>query len=276
MKNFVTIGIFTLLVSLFYTAVGQVLPQLPSIPPQELKLGEKLSADDLVAAGAGVFDANCLQCHKIGRTDRCPDLAGMGLRAKERAAVRGPVGGRTLDDVDFLLESLCRPGDYLTPGYEAQNIMPPQGKQLTGGQMIGVTAFLQDQGGAVTVSLADARAAEERLARFGCVAGAGGAAAAPVAAAPVGSPEQVFTTFGCGGCHFLDRPDKSVGPSLADVGKRLDRGALYESLLTPDASLAAGFPGGLMKATLDGNGFYERMTPADYKALVDWLAGHRG
>jgi hypothetical protein len=31
-----------------------------------------------------------------------------------------------------------------------------------------------------------------------------------------------------------------------------------------------------MKQTLDGNGFYKAMTPADYQALVDWLAGLKG
>jgi len=31
-----------------------------------------------------------------------------------------------------------------------------------------------------------------------------------------------------------------------------------------------------MKQTLDGNGFYKKMTPADYQALVDWLAANKG
>ena len=63
------------------------------------------------------------------------------------------------------------------------------------------------------------------------------------------------------------------------IGKRLDPPALYEALLDPDASLAKGEPAyapGLMKATLEGNGFYARMTAADYKALVAWLAAKKG
>ena len=54
---------------------------------------------------------------------------------------------------------------------------------------------------------------------------------------------------------------------------------LYESLLDPDGTMAAGDPPydkGVMKSTLDGNGFYTDMTPGDYQALVDWLAGKKG
>ena len=281
MKHFLYIAAFALAISLFYTAVGHVLPQLESRPPKTVELVETaaqaMTADELVETGAGVFEANCAQCHKIGRADRCPDMAGMGARAHERAAARPPAGGKKLDDVDYLIESICQPGNHLVEGYA--NIMPPQGKVLSAGQMIAVVAFMQDQGGTVTVTNAR-EAALPRLTAFGCVSGeGGGAAAAPVAKEPIGPPEQVFTAFGCVGCHALDKPDRGLGPSLQDVGKRLDTGKLYEALLAPDATMAPGdppYPAGLMKATLEGNGFYERMTPADYKALVDWLAGHGG
>jgi len=61
--------------------------------------------------------------------------------------------------------------------------------------------------------------------------------------------------------------ERKIGPSLFDVGKRLSKGDLYESILAPDVAIAAGdppFAGGVMKSTLDGNGFYTSMTPADY------------
>jgi hypothetical protein len=147
--------------------------------------------------------------------------------------------------------------------------------------MIAVAAFLQDLGGAVTASVGDVKSADERLARFDCGSShGGGAGGAPVAAKePVGPPDQVFTSFGCNGCHALDKPDRTIGPSLQDVGKRLSPGELYESILAPDAKLSPGeppFPPGLMSGTLGSNGFYDRMTPADYKALVDWLAARKG
>lgn len=277
MKNFVYITLFTVAVSLFYTGVGQVLPQLESRPPVEVRVGEQLSTEALIEAGVGVFEANCVQCHAIGGAPgRCPDLGGMGRTADDRARERGP--GFT--GLDYLVEALCDPGAHLVDGYA--NIMPPQGKLLSGGQMLAVSAFLQDQGGTVTVNLADVEAATAVLDRFNCVSGGAGAggggpvAAGGAAPAPVGSPEQAWTTFGCNGCHALDAPTRLLGPSLQGIGQRLSRAELYESLLDPDGTMATGdpaYPAGLMKGTLDGNGFYERMTPADYQALVAWLAG---
>ncbi len=81
------------------------------------------------------------------------------------------------------------------------------------------------------------------------------------------------------GCHNLDKPDRLLGPSLFDVGARLSKAQIYEAILDPDGTISEGeppYPPGLMKVSLDGAGFYERMTAADYKAMVDWLAEHRG
>jgi mono/diheme cytochrome c family protein len=278
MKNFLSIAAFALFVSLLYTAIGNVLPQLPSMPPPVLELGSSMPPDDLVAAGSDVFTATCAQCHAIGAAGRGPDLAGMGARAHERAGERGQVAGKSLDDADYIFEAICRPGDYVVATFA--NIMPPQAKTLSPGQIIAVTAFLQDQGGNVSVSLEDKAKAEEALQRFGCMTGSAGGGAAPVVdAQPVGTPEEAYATFGCAACHAIDSPARLIGPSLQDAGKRLDKGQLYEALLSPDATIAEGtppYPAGMMGATLDGNGFYERMKPADYQALVDWLAGHGG
>ena len=116
--------------------------------------------------------------------------------------------------------------------------------------------------------------------RFGCASGGsaagGGGAAEEASAEPVGPPEKVYEAFGCSGCHALDEPTRNIGPSMQGVGKRLTKGNIYESILAPDAKLTEGDPPyapGVMKKTLEGNGFYQRMTPADYQALVDWLAG---
>lgn len=101
-------------------------------------------------------------------------------------------------------------------------------------------------------------------------------AAAPVS---VGTPDKAYEKFGCSGCHSIEGDERKIGPSLYDVGKRLTKGQIYESILAPDAEISAGDPpyaGGVMKSTLDGNGFYTSMTPADYQALVDWLAAKKG
>lgn len=275
MKHFLLIFSFTVVVSLMYTGVAQFLPQLPSYPPTKVELGSNIGPSDLAAAGQGVFDSNCLQCHKFGEVARGPDLAGMGQRAHARAAERAEKTGKPYTDVDYLVEALCKPGDYLVEGFG--NIMPPQGKALSGGQVLAAVAFLQDLGGEANVKGTDVESVE----RFGCVAagGGGGGGEAAAEAEPVGSPEEVVQTFGCTACHSIDSDARLMGPSLFDVGARLGKGELYESLLAPDAALAPGtppYPGAVMKGTLEGNGFYDRMTPSDYQALVDWLAGKKG
>jgi cytochrome c2 len=272
MKNFLAIAAFALAVSLFYTGIGQILPQLENRPPASIKVGETVSPDDLVTAGAGVFEANCAQCHKIGQPGgRCPDLGGVGQRAGDRAKE-----AHDKNDLEYLLQSMCDPGHYVVAGFG--NIMPAQAKLLSPGQLLAAAAFLQDQGGTVTVNLSDRAASDAALSEASCPTSAGAAApAAPVAAAaPVGPPEQIFTTFGCSGCHSIDKDVQIVGPSLMAVGKRLEEGKIYESVLDPDAVVAPGFTKGMMKATLSSNGFYDRMKPEDYRALVQWLASHKG
>lgn len=265
MKHFFSVAVFTLAVSLFYTGVAQVLPQLENRPPRILNWGEDLSADELVSAGAEIFEGNCGQCHMIGQPGgRGPDLAGIGGRALGRAA---EIGG--MDDAEYLLEALCDPGAYIVDGYA--NIMPPQGRALSVPQMVATVAFMQGQGADVTVSIADLAAMQSTLDKAGCDTG-GGAAAAPVEVVELGPPEELFTKFGCSGCHAVDKPDAGLGPSLMGLGERSDKWAIYEALVDPDAVVAAPYAKGLMKATLDGNGFYQQMTPKDYQAMVDWLA----
>lgn len=276
MKDLVNIAVFTALVSLLYTAVAQVLPQLENHPPPVVELGSNIGPDELSAAGVGAFESNCKQCHKTGDPSRAPDISDMGKRARSRAAERAAATGEAFTDVDYLLESLCQPGEYLVEGYG--NIMPPQGKVLSGGQLLAVVAYLQNLGGEATVKGTDV----DPVMRFKCSSGAGPVAKADegeAKAESVGPPEKAYEKFGCSGCHSIDSDERKIGPPLFDAGKRLTKGQLYESILAPDATMAAGDPPyspGVMKQTLDGNGFYKSMTPADYQALVDWLAGKKG
>ena len=269
MKNFIGIFALTLIVSLLYTSVGQMLPQLENRPPPEIAAGSAIGAEALAEAGAGVFAANCAQCHKLGQSARGPDLAAVGARASNRAAERSAQTGKPYTDVDYLIESLCKPGDYLVAGFG--NIMPPQNKAISPGQILAVAAFLQNLGGEATVT----GQTTKPLARFGCTAAA--TAAAATEDKQVGPPEKVFEKFGCSSCHALQTPERRQGPSLKGVGKRLNKGDIYEAILAPNATIAKGdppFEANMMSKTLEGNGFYEQMSPGDYQALVDWLAKH--
>ena len=96
----------------------------------------------------------------------------------------------------------------------------------------------------------------------------------PVAtvAASGGSSNALFTQLGCQTCHAVDSPAAGAGPSLYDVGSRLTRGEIYQSIVDPDAVIADGYAAGAMSAMLAATNF----SSSELKQLVDYLAGLRG
>ncbi|MEE2750794.1 MAG: c-type cytochrome [Myxococcota bacterium] len=274
MKTYLQIAFFTLVVSLTYTFIGRSLPQFENHPPAVVELGANIGPEDLSAAGSGVFEGVCASCHKIGEAVRAPDLSNIGALAAARAAERSAASGETYTAIDYLVESLCEPNAYMAPGFGAGG-MPGQGGQLSGGQILATVAYLQDQGDVATVRGTDVDPVE----RFcGISEGGDGAAAAPAGPEPVGGPEAVFAEFACAGCHQMTPGIPSMGPNLSDIGSRMSKAEIYEALLEPAATVDEAYAafGTLMPMTLDGNGFYDRMTAADYRALVDWLAAKTG
>ncbi len=273
MQTYLRIAVFTLLTSLLYTGIGQILPQFENHPPAVVELGANIGPEDLSAAGSGVFEGVCASCHKMGEAGRAPDLGNMGAISVSRAAERAAATGENFTVVDYLVESLCKPDDFKAPGFPAGG-MPGQGGQLSGGQLLAAVAFLQDQGDVATVRGTDVEPVE----RFCGITPGGGAAPAAAAPEPVGTPDEVFASFACMGCHQLIPGIPSMGPNLSDVGARMSKAELYEALLEPAATVGEAYAplASLMPLTLDGNGFYERMTAADYRALVDWLAAKTG
>jgi cytochrome c2 len=103
-----------------------------------------------------------------------------------------------------------------------------------------------------------------------------GAAAAPATAMLTGSPEELVKSAGCIACHKLDGPERLVGPSLWDIGARQDKAYIQESILTPDKVMVAGYPPGVMKATLESTGFYQKISVESLEKLVDYLANLKG
>jgi hypothetical protein len=60
------------------------------------------------------------------------------------------------------------------------------------------------------------------------------------------------------------------------VGARRDAAYIRESILQPDAQIAEGYPPQVMKTTLDGLGFYQKMPLQDLNTLVDYLTSLKG
>jgi cytochrome c551/c552 len=90
------------------------------------------------------------------------------------------------------------------------------------------------------------------------------------------SPEELIQVAGCNTCHKFDGPERLVGPSLWDIGARQDKVAIRESILDPDRTVVAGYPPGVMKATLLGTGFYQQISLEALEQLVDYLASLKG
>ena len=72
--------------------------------------------------------------------------------------------------------------------------------------------------------------------------------------------------------HHIDTAGALVGPSLYDVGSRLSKAEIYESVMDPDATIAEGFPAAVMPATLNASGFYQKVSPEELRLLVNFLA----
>ena len=54
MRDVLNIAVFTIAVSVLYTAVAQVLPQLPNHPPANVELGSNIGPEALAEAGASI------------------------------------------------------------------------------------------------------------------------------------------------------------------------------------------------------------------------------
>ena len=160
---------------------------------------------------------------------------------------------------------------YVVEGYQPS--MPPIGRQLSDLEMVALVAFLQSQGGEVTVN---------GQTRFPKWRGEGGGAA-PARRTSRGrsepggaSGQELVQQWGCVACHKLDGPEKLLGPSLWDIGVRKDANYIRESIVEPDTVVVEGFPPGLMKGTLDGSGFYQKLSLQDLNTLVNYLASLKG
>ena len=277
MRTFLKVFAFNIVTIAFFLYVGNSIPQLRQDPPKELVLAADAPVEDFVRAGQDIFygKGTCALCHEIGKKgERCPDLAGVGERAATRVKESG-YKGKATNAAEYLVESVMDPTTYVVEGYQPS--MPPVGRQLNDLELVAVVAFLESQGGEVTVN-GQARFPKWRAEDGGgAVPAAVAATPAPAAVAPSGaSGQELVQQWGCVACHKFDGPEKLLGPSLWDIGARKDASYIRESILQPDAMVVEGFPAGLMKGTLDGSGFYQKVPLQDLNTIVDYLTSLKG
>jgi cytochrome c oxidase subunit 2 len=108
------------------------------------------------------------------------------------------------------------------------------------------------------------------LQRQGGAAPAGGGAGEeePGAGADTTAGKAAFDSAGCGGCHALADAGSTgtTGPNLDEALADQDAGAIRESIVEPDAKIAAGFQKGIMPGS-----FGTEIPKADLDALVNYL-----
>jgi mono/diheme cytochrome c family protein len=138
--------------TVFYTYVGQLVPQKVLQPPPKVEISQEMTPQQLAKVGDSIAHDKglCLTCHTVGKTGalRYPDLAGVADRAKTRVA--------GLDQLQYFAQSLCDPNAYIVPGFAGG--MPPINKPpvgLSDEELHAVIAWLESQGGEPTITLKD-------------------------------------------------------------------------------------------------------------------------
>lgn len=240
----------------FYTLVAHIIPQLQSEVPAQVVIGPGASPEELATAGERIYSTVCTACHGLGT--RAPNLV------TDHAGL-GPIGARCLERLgpgckDYLHRSLISPGDSIVPGFA--NIMPDMRTQLDPVQIWAAVAFLQSQGGEITVSAGDLES----------VAAQGSQRPAAPAASSAAGARQLLQEKGCLGCHVLDGAGPPIGPPFDGIGSRLNRSQIREAILDPNASVAQGYEqfAGMMPAN-----FGDQLTAAQLEAIVNFLAERR-
>ena len=239
-----------------YTLVANSIPQIQSEVPQAVDLSGEVTAEQLVAAGERIFDGvgGCTACHGLGT--RAPNLL---TDENGQGTIGARCGNRKPDTAckDYLFESLTNPGAFVVSGYPP--IMTDMRRTLPADQVWAVIAYLESLGGTVDVTADDVRSSQQSAA----------AAPAPAGATASLDPQEILNANGCAGCHSLRGQGGAVGPRFDGVGTRLTRDLIRESILTPGATITAGFEpmAGVMPQT-----FGQQLNAAQLEALVSYLS----
>lgn len=257
---FVTLGVYTL--------VANVIPQVESEVPEQVEIGSDVTQAELVSLGEEVYRGvgGCEACHGAGT--RAPDLL-------------GEIGGRCGEQVEgmgckeYLHESMVDPGAYVVEGF--QPIMPDMSTQLSDDEIWAVVAFLQSQGGEVTVTPEDLEGDGGSEEDGEEEPGAGDAGSAEGDGAP-GEVVGLFRDYGCTACHRVGGEGGRAAPSAEAIRAReLSTDYVRRAILEPNADTASGYEQdwSALAGTMPAN-FDERLSDDELETLVEYLSGGDG
>jgi cytochrome c oxidase subunit 2 len=89
-------------------------------------------------------------------------------------------------------------------------------------------------------------------------------------AAPLTKPDAIIAKLGCGACHAIAGQAGTIGPNLERVGARLNKEALRQAVLDPDAVVAKGFQPGMMPKN-----YGDQLKASELEILVDFMASSK-
>jgi mono/diheme cytochrome c family protein len=241
-----------------YTAVANMIPQVASEVPEETTIGADVTPEELAAIGEELYvgAGGCTACHGLGT--RAPDLVGVsGTTCATRRE------GQSCKE--YLYESLTEPGVFVIDGF--QPIMPDMRRILSDAQIWALVAFLQNQGGEITVTAADIPPEGA-----GGAAAAAGGATGPGIDTAVTDPVELLRASTCLACHQLGEEGVALGPRFDEMAARLDAEYIRRSILLPNADTAGGFEA--VAGTMPMN-FGDQLSAGQLETMVRFLAGER-
>ncbi|MGQ0815945.1 MAG: c-type cytochrome [Gemmatimonadota bacterium] len=257
------VGAVVLLTIGTYTLLANMIPQVQSEVPQELSFASDATPEQLVAAGEQLFSGagGCTACHGLGT--RAPNL----LTDEGGKGTIGARCGQRVQGEDckaYLHRSMTEPAAYVVEGY--QPIMPDARRTLSGAQIWTLVAYLQSEGGEVTVTAQDVAQADKPP--------AGAAPTTPGGAFAGGSndPHELLQAGGCLACHRLGTEGQTIAPPFDSLGVRRHADSIRRKILSPRADTTRGYE--TMAGIMPPN-YGQQFNAQQLEALVTFLAGQK-
>jgi len=191
--------------------------------------------------GRTLFVEKCGQCHVLTEAGTQGEL-GPDLDAAFKAARETGMDQDTIEGVVESQIEIPRPAEKDSPTYMPANLV-------------------------------EGTDAQDVAAYVAAVAGVPGVK--PPIPPDAGPGAEVFLAQGCGSCHTLSELGEiavgTVGPNLDDVIPGQDPKQVDQSIVDPNATIAKGFPSGVMP-----DNYGDTLSPEELKDLADFLVESAG